>query len=240
MDRKTKQILSYIFTFAIYAFFFGQYNKEVPGWALSAVLCGGIAFHECGHLWAAKRMGLSTGGFFLYPFLGGVSLITDRYRKFSQQAFVALMGPVAGAILTGIFFMLFLLTGLPVFKLAAEWNALLNMFNLFPLAQMDGGQVLETITFSLNETVGLVIMAISTVVAAVWLFQVAPFVGIFIVLMGGANLYNAYKAWDLRRKGMGYLLTPLPKKQTGKQITYTILGYVATFGSLLALFLLSK
>jgi Zn-dependent protease len=228
MTRFQKQLLSYAFTFVVYA--------SMMNWQVALILMIGVGFHECGHLWAAKRMGLPTGGFYLFPFVGGAALITDRYRRYSHQAFTVMMGPVAGMILAFACFGLFLLTGSPIIGTAALWMALLNLFNLLPLSQMDGGQILETITFSLNETVGVVLMGISTIAAVAFLMYMNPVLAILVVVFGGSYLYQTYKAWDMRRKGLGYLLQPLPRAQTKKQITYTVLAYLGTAGLLSGLY----
>jgi len=223
-----KQFLSYVLTFAVYA--------SMVNWKVALVLMAGVAFHEWGHLLAAKRMGLPTGGFYLLPFIGGVALITGRYTRYSKQAFTVLAGPIFGAILAFVSFGAFLLTGNPIFGQAAIWMAWLNLFNLLPLSQMDGGQILESITFSINETLGVVLMGISTVVAVVILFKVAPILSFLVIVYGGSYLMQTYKAWKWRREGKGYLTTPLPKRQTKIQILYTVLAYMGTVGSLLWLY----
>jgi Zn-dependent protease len=224
MRPSKNQWLSYLLTFAIYA--------TVINWKVAAILMFGVAFHECGHLWAANRMGLKTAGFFLYPFVGGAALITERYRRFSQQSFTVLMGPMWGAALSFAFYGLYLATGLPILGQAAEWMALINLFNLAPLSQLDGGQIMETITFSINETLGVVLMGISTVVAVIYIWTLNPIISALIVFFGGTYLWATYNNWNFRRTGRGYLATPLPKLLTKKEILYTTATYLATAGSL--------
>lgn len=224
MTRFQKQLLSYAVTFAIYA--------SIINWQVALILMIGIGFHECGHLWAAKRLGFNNQGFYLFPFVGGIALTEGNYRRYSQKAFVAIMGPVFGLVLTAVAFGVFLLTGNLVIGQAASWMALINLFNLIPLSQSDGGQILESITFSYSEKIGVILMGISTVVAVVWLITIAPVLACLVAIFGGQYLVQVYKNYQLRAKGYGYMLTPLPKPQNRKELTYTILSYVGTSGLL--------
>jgi Zn-dependent protease len=224
MLPSVNQILSYLFTFGIYA--------SSINWRVALVLMIGVSFHECGHLWAAKRMGLKTGGFFLWPYVGGAALIQSSYRRYSQQSFTVLMGPMWGAFLAFVCYGLYLLTGFAVLGEAAEWMALINLFNLAPLSQLDGGQIMETITFSINETLGVALMAISTVAGVVIAWPYNPIISVMIVLFGGRYLWTTYNNWNFRRQGQSYLATPLPKRLNKKQIFQTVGAYFITAGSL--------
>lgn len=228
----TNQLLSYLFTFGIYASTFN--------WKVALVLMIGVGFHECGHLWAAHKMGLKTGGFFLWPFVGGAALIQSRYTRYSQQSFTVLMGPMWGAVISFAAYGVYLLTGLPVFGEAAEWMALINLFNLAPLSQLDGGQLMETITFSINETLGVALMAISTVAGVILIWPMNPIISVLIVVYGGPYLWATYNNWNIRRHGQGFLISPLPKTLTKTQIFQTVGAYSVTAGSLFFLYSLIK
>ena len=196
----------------------------------------GVGFHECGHLWAAKKVGLKTGGFFLYPFFGGMALIQGRYEKYSQQAFTVMMGPIWGALISFAAYGLYLMTGLPVIGEAAQWMALINLFNLVPISQLDGGQIMESITFSISETLGVVLMAISTVVGVVWLWHMNPIISAMILIFGGGYLLATFHNWKLRKRGQGFLITPLPQSLTKSQIIQTVSAYLGTAGALFFLY----
>ena len=235
MSSKNKQYLSYLICFAVYAM--------ILDWKIALLLMVGVGFHECCHLWAARYCKLQTNGFYLIPFLGGVALITERYRKYSDQAITVLAGPMGGGLMAAVVAGLYLATGsTSVFwGAAAYWLTLLNLFNLFPLSSMDGGQVLGTITYSINDTLGLVVKAISNLVAIVVLWFFNPFLVGLVVLFGGSEVYSEYKNWKYTREGKMWLVSESyqnrPKKLTKLQIV-AVAGTYLTSMILLGLLLL--
>src|SRR5271165_5901690 len=98
------------------------------GWQPALLLIIAIGFHESCHLWAAKKMKLRTRGFYLMPFIGGVAIVNDRYKRLSQQAFVVLMGPVGGGALAAITYVGYVMTHLLWLKSAALMMVIINLF----------------------------------------------------------------------------------------------------------------
>lgn len=230
-DRTLKQIGSALLTFAVYSFFLN--------WKVGLLLVVAIGFHEYSHLFAARKMGLQTKGFFLMPFVGGVALVAQRYRTLGEQAFVVLAGPIGGGLLAVATAGLYYLTGQQHAWMAAAagWMCLLNLFNLLPLSFLDGGQLMGTITFTINRTLGFVCMAVSTVIAAAWLLKMSPVIGMLIVFFGGSSLLMEYRNWKNYREGNYYLCTEdylnPPTKLAPWQMTLTISAWLLTAGVLL-------
>ena len=70
---KGAKLLKVIFaaaTFASYAYMFT--------WKFALMVLIAIGFHESGHVWAMKKTGMKTKGFYFLPFLGGVAVGTER------------------------------------------------------------------------------------------------------------------------------------------------------------------
>ena len=65
-------------------------------WYFAAMLLVVIWIHEQGHIWAIKRIGHDTLGFYFIPLLGGVTLSKGQYTGRTQRIFVYIMGPVFG------------------------------------------------------------------------------------------------------------------------------------------------
>lgn len=225
-----KQVLSYVITFAVYVL--------IMPWPTALVVMGGIAFHEHGHLWAAKKMGFENKGFFLIPFMGGVALSQGVTKRYSQKAFIAIMGPVAGALLSFVIYLVYLATGIPFIGQAAFWMAFLNLFNLAPLSFLDGGQLLESVVYSFNETLGLVVMAISTLVAIPILWYFNPVIAIMIAIFGGLSIHKDYKRWKMIQLGYGDALAPRPKAMDWKEISMTIGSTISLSAALAVLMML--
>lgn len=154
-----------------------------------------IGFHESCHLWAARRVGLQTKGFYMLPFMGGVALVADRYKTLAQQAFVVLAGPVGGGLLALVTVLLYHLTGWPIVAAAAAWMLLVNAFNLLPLAFLDGGQLLDTITYSIGRTIGMVFKIASNIVAPIVIFFFNPAVALLVIFTGFGTIVREYHNW---------------------------------------------
>lgn len=241
---KSIKLLKFVFagaTFLSYAYLFT--------WKFALLILLAIGWHESGHVWATRRMGLKTKGFYFLPFLGGVAITEERYKTQGQQAFIAIMGPVWGFVLALAAFGIYWVTGNPLFAAAASWMSLLNLFNLLPVNPLDGGQVIRTVSFSIHNWLGSVFLGLSiaTFTAAAFIMKV-PLFGIlaavaaleFGLLM--AAKYSEYKyekalaaGWNVRRTGWN---TPLENHQTsmsGKQIALTLVVYLVLIVALFAL-----
>lgn len=228
MSSRMKQLGFAIMTFAVYAW--------LLNWKAALLLTVAVGFHECSHLWAAKRLGLKTKGFYLVPFMGGVAFITDRYKNYGQQAFVVLMGPVGGGVLALATAGAWYITGSPILGAAAGWMCFLNLFNLLPLSFLDGGQLMGTISYSVNKTLGMVLNVISTLVAVVILWHYNPVIAGLIIFFGGSSVVREVRNWKNYRDGKLWLcdddyLNP-PKALTGRQMAATIIGWAITGAAL--------
>src|SRR5258706_3619733 len=113
--------------------------SQAWGWqfALGFVLL--IFVHECGHLLAAKRLGLNVGAPVFIPFMGAVIALKEAPRNAWVESQVGIGGPLLGAIGSAICFLLYPLTGNALFAALAYSGFFLNLFNLAPLAPLDGG-----------------------------------------------------------------------------------------------------
>lgn len=239
-----KQLWSYAITFTVY--FFLLHNVGVPNAAIvTLILMGAIGFHEYGHLWAAKKMGFQARGFFLIPFMGGVSLSDGDTKRFSQKVFVVIMGPVWGGALAIATYGLYLLTGVPLIGEAALWMCFINLFNLIPLSFMDGGQLLESVAYSINDTFGMVIMWVSTLVAVPILWFFNPMIAVMVGYFGYKKQYGAYLDWKMRKEfrfnGFGeYHPCPLPQALSTTQLIQTVCYWILTSVILFALLILLR
>lgn len=178
---KSAKVLKVIFagaTFASYAYLFT--------WKFALMVLVAIGFHEAGHVWAMKRMGIKTKGFYFLPFLGGVAIAEEQYKSHGQHAFVSIMGPVWGFVLALATYGVYLATGNPLFAAVTSWMALVNLFNLLPVNPLDGGQLMRCITFSVHGAIGLIFLGLSIIGGAMLAFHFR--VGLFAILICAAAL----------------------------------------------------
>jgi hypothetical protein len=108
----------------------------------------------------------------------------------------------------------------------------LNIFNLLPLSFMDGGQLMGTISYSLNKTLGMVLNTASTIFAVIFIWKYNPMISALVVLFGGATVFREITNWKNYRKGKTYLcdedyLNP-PTALSKKEMAATIIGWGLT------------
>ena len=219
-----KQLISYVVTTILYGF--------LLGWKWAALLTFGIGFHEMCHIWMARKQGLPTGGFYLIPFMGGVALMTGRYKTLWQQAQVVLAGPLGGGLMACLFCGVYFITGVPVIGAAGILMLLLNVFNLLPMSFMDGGQLMGTITYTVSRKLGLIVKIASSVVAAVVLLWMNPILSLFVVVFGGMEIHQEFRNYQNLKAGRRWLVPDTylypPTKLSTKQLIMTISGHLGT------------
>ena len=118
----------------------------VWGWwfALGFVLL--IFVHECGHLLAAKRLGLKVGAPVFIPFMGAIIALKEAPRNAWIEAQVGIGGPLLGTVGAVICYGLYLATGNGLFAGLAFTGFFLNLFNLAPVGFLDGGRIVTALS----------------------------------------------------------------------------------------------
>jgi Zn-dependent protease len=124
---------SMILTIGVYAMAWGVW------YAVGFVLL--ILVHECGHLVAARRVGLNVGAPVFIPFMGAFIALKEAPRDAWIESQVAIGGPLLGTLGAVACDGLYLLTGNPLFRALAYTGFFLNLFNLAPIGFLDGGRI---------------------------------------------------------------------------------------------------
>lgn len=152
-----------------------------------------IGWHESGHVWAMRKVGVPTRGFYFIPFLGGVAIADGGYATLRDKVIVAIMGPIWGMGLCFITWIAYLITDNPFLGVAAYWQALLNLFNLMPANPLDGGQVFRCVLVSFGKKVADAFGFISVLafIALWWHFKSPLF--LFAAYMSGRDFWAHYK-----------------------------------------------
>lgn len=137
---------------------FGVYSVLID-WRFAACVLLLIGIHESGHVWAMRRMGMRTRGFYFIPLIGGMAVPEEDFPSAWAEGYVALMGPLWGLIITLTAYLIYLSTDNQVFAVAACWMAFVNLLNLIPIFPLDGGRVIRTLsqTFSGIKSIIVVI-----------------------------------------------------------------------------------
>ena len=116
------------------------------GWLFALGFVILIFVHECGHLVAAKRLGLRVGAPVFIPFMGAFIALKEAPRNAWIEAQVGIGGPIFGAIGSAVCYGIYFLTGNLLFSALAYMGFFLNLFNLAPFGFLDGGRVVTALS----------------------------------------------------------------------------------------------
>src|SRR5436190_16798052 len=105
-----------------------------------------IFVHECGHLVAARMLGLKVGAPVFIPFMGAFIALKDAPKNAWIEAQVGIGGPLLGALGSFVCYGIFMVTGAEIFRALAYVGFFLNLFNLAPIGFLDGGRIATAIS----------------------------------------------------------------------------------------------
>jgi Zn-dependent protease len=122
----------------------GVYWTAFGFWfALGLVLS--IYVHEMGHVAALMRYGIPASAPLFVPGLGAFIRLKQDFTDPRQDARVGLAGPIWGLGAALVCALVFALTRQPVWAALAQFGAIINLFNLMPIWQLDGGRAFRTL-----------------------------------------------------------------------------------------------
>ena len=134
---KASTFLSMFATVGVYWTIFG-------GWlALGLVLS--IYVHEMGHVIALMRYGVKASAPLFVPGLGAFIRLKQALIDPKQDARVGLAGPIWGLGAALVCAAVYALTHQPVLAALAKLGGFINLFNLLPLWQLDGGRAFRSL-----------------------------------------------------------------------------------------------
>jgi Zn-dependent protease len=122
----------------VYAMFWGAW------FAVGFVLL--IFVHECGHLIAAKRLGLKVGAPVFIPFMGALIALKEAPRNAWIESQVGIGGPLLGTVGAVVCELIYFATGNWMFRSLAYTGFFLNLFNLMPVGPLDGGRIVTALS----------------------------------------------------------------------------------------------
>src|SRR6266480_577609 len=121
-----------------------------------------IFVHECGHLLAAKRLGLKVGAPVFIPFMGAFIALKEAPRNAWIEAQVGIGGPMLGTAGAGVCELIHVATGSQMFGALAYTGFFLNLFNLMPVGFLDGGRIVTALS-PWMWLIGFAILAVMTI-----------------------------------------------------------------------------
>jgi Zn-dependent protease len=144
-----------------------------------------LFIHEMGHVLEARRQGLPASAPMFIPFLGALITLKQLPHDVWREARVALAGPIIGSLGALAFWIVGAVTERDFFTAMAYVGFFLNLFNLLPIAPLDGGRAVA----ALHPAFWLV-----GLVALVALLIVSPNpILILILIIGGMEVWSRWR-----------------------------------------------
>jgi Zn-dependent protease len=134
-------------TFLSMALAFGVY-WTAWGWKFALGLVLSIYVHEMGHVAMLRRYGIRATAPMFIPGLGAIVRLKQYPVNPREDARVGLAGPMWGLGASVVAYGVYLATGWGNWGAIAKIGAWINLFNLLPLWQLDGGRGFRSLTRS--------------------------------------------------------------------------------------------
>jgi Zn-dependent protease len=179
---KFKTLISMFIYLGVYAAMFG--------WKFAVAIVYLLFVHEMGHLYAAKRIKLSTSPAIFIPFMGAVIGLKEMPKTAKDEGFVAYMGPLFGLLSFLPAIPLYYITHEPFWALLIILGGMINLFNLIPITPLDGGRIAAGISTKLWG-LGIILLLVYSVMKL-------SILGFLIVILGSKEWYTLYK----KQKGL--------------------------------------
>jgi len=114
------------------------------GWWFAVGFVFLILIHELGHYVEARRQGLNPQLPVFIPFFGAYVALRGQPFDPWRNALVSVAGPLAGGVAALAFFLYGTAVDSDFFRALAYFGFFLNLFNLVPIAFLDGGHILRS------------------------------------------------------------------------------------------------
>jgi Zn-dependent protease len=110
------------------------------GWKFALGVVLSIYVHEMGHVQALQRYGIKATAPMFIPGVGAVVRLKQYPADRREDARVGLAGPIWGLGAAVVAYAVYRATGSGIWGAIAHFGAWVNLFNLLPVWQLDGGR----------------------------------------------------------------------------------------------------
>src|SRR5690242_5833467 len=116
------------------------------GWKFAVGVVLSIYVHEMGHVQALQRYGIKATAPMFIPGVGAVVRLKQYPADRREDARVGLAGPIWGLGAAAVAYAVYRATGSGIWGAIAHFGAWVNLFNLLPVWQLDGGRGFRALT----------------------------------------------------------------------------------------------
>ena len=132
-------------TFFSFLASFGVY-WSLWGWRFALGFLVAMYIHEMGHVAALRRFGIPASAPMFVPGLGAFVRMNQHPATVGEDARIGLAGPEWGFAAALAAYGAYWFTGAPIWSAIGHSAAFLNLFNLLPIWQLDGGRGFAALT----------------------------------------------------------------------------------------------
>ena len=115
------------------------------GWGFGLGFVLSIYIHEMGHVYVLRRYGIQASAPLFIPFVGAIIRLKQRFDNPAQDARVGLAGPLAGLGAALLCLVLGQAWDWRLGQALGRIGAWINLFNMIPLWQLDGGRAFNAL-----------------------------------------------------------------------------------------------
>jgi Zn-dependent protease len=159
---------------------FGVY-WTVWGWRFALGLVASIYVHEMGHVAALRRYGIAASAPMFLPGVGAYVRMKQRPADPVEDARVGLAGPIWGLFTALFCFAVSVAVDSPLWAAIARTGAWINLFNLLPVAGLDGSRGFAALSSAQR-------LGVAFVIGAAWAVTRDG----LLILIGAAALFRAF------------------------------------------------
>jgi Zn-dependent protease len=170
---QAKTMLSMVLAAGVYAMAFG--------WKFAVGLIASIYVHEMGHVERLRHYGIPATAPMFIPGFGAFVRLKQRPMSVREDASIGLAGPLWGAAAALVFLLVGRYGGSKLAMAIAHVGAWINLFNLVPVWQLDGGRAFNALSRPQR--------VLTTVL--LWVLAFMPIDGMMMLLAIGATFRAA-------------------------------------------------
>ncbi len=143
------------------------------GWPFAVGLVLSIYVHEMGHVIALRSFGIPAGAPMFIPGFGAIIQMRGLAISPVEDSRVGLAGPLYGCGAALFCLAAYYVTGAPIWRAIAHLGAVINVFNLIPVWQLDGARGFHSLTNFQRKTIAGAALVLWLATSEVMLLGVA-------------------------------------------------------------------
>ncbi len=154
------------------------------GWKFAVGLVLSIYIHEMGHVAMLRRYGHKADAPMFIPGIGAVIRLRQHIGDPQEDARIGLAGPIWGTFAALFCYLVYAISGLGIFAAIGKLGTWINLFNLLPIWQLDGGRAFHSLCRSYRW-----ICAVTILVA--WFISKEGLLILLIIFAGSRAMFGS-------------------------------------------------